>query len=121
MLAAGLGVAHRVHFLGSESGADISRFYRAIDVFLMPSKFEGFGRTLVEAMSQGTLTVAHDLDVLREVAGTAASLLPLHKALWAEEISALQALSSDALATRRRKLRERASTFSLPKMVDGYL
>ncbi len=39
----------------------------AFDVFLMPSRFEGFGLTLLEAASHGLPIVAQDIPPLREV------------------------------------------------------
>jgi len=50
-LAQALGIANRVHFCGfvpDESRAD---YYSAMDCFLMVSKAEGLGMTLIEAMA----------------------------------------------------------------------
>lgn len=115
-----LGVAERVTFLGALDGADITRFYRALDALLFPSIYEGFGRTLVEAMSQGVPVVASDIPIVREVGGEA--LLPrrFEVSAWVE---AIEAIGSDpVLAGHLRDSGiERATAFELPKMVDGYL
>ena len=57
-LAAQLGLAKSVHFLGFRS--DPLRFFAAADVFVLSSWWEGFGNVLVEAMSVGTAVVSTD-------------------------------------------------------------
>jgi glycosyltransferase involved in cell wall biosynthesis len=115
-----LGLQERVRFLGSVSGADVTRFYRALDALLFPSAYEGFGRVLVEAMSQGVPVVASDIPIVREVGGEAAITRPLDVTAWRE---AIYAVTGDPdLASRLAVLgRERSASFGLPAMVDGYL
>ena len=48
----------RVTFMGRVPEADIPGLYAAHDIFLMPSRMEGFGQTLVEAMAAGCVPVA---------------------------------------------------------------
>lgn len=67
-----LGIRDRVNFLGWLSDSDLQVAYHAAAVVALPSLAEGFGLTLLEAMSCGTPCVAADLPVLREVAGDAA-------------------------------------------------
>ncbi len=43
-----------VHFLGTQSQADVSRLMRQAKVFILPSTEEGQGAVLVEAMASGT-------------------------------------------------------------------
>lgn len=50
------GVRHLVHFAGEVHGID--RYYRAADVFVMPSVREAFGMALVEAMASALPVVA---------------------------------------------------------------
>jgi phosphatidylinositol alpha-1,6-mannosyltransferase len=49
-LAAECGVAERVHFSGSRTGA-LRGYFEAADVFVMPSRQEGFGIAFLEAMA----------------------------------------------------------------------
>jgi mannosylfructose-phosphate synthase len=56
-LAQELGLGERVHFSGFVPDADIADLYRAADVFVMPSRYEPFGMTAIEAMACGTPTV----------------------------------------------------------------
>jgi len=58
-LAAKLGIADRVEFLGElTSGLSIFEFLDSIDLFVMPSRAEGLPRALVEAMSRGCPCIA---------------------------------------------------------------
>ncbi len=57
-LAAKLGVADRVRFVPPQSHADLARYYRAVDVCLVPSHSESFGLVALEAAACGTPVVA---------------------------------------------------------------
>jgi glycosyltransferase involved in cell wall biosynthesis len=57
-LAANLGVADRVRFLGAIAHADIQRVYVAADVLILASSREGWPNVLLEAMACGTPVVA---------------------------------------------------------------
>ena len=57
-LAASCGVGDRVHLPGAQ--ADIRRLYAAADVFVLPSRFEGFPNALLESMAAGLPSVAAD-------------------------------------------------------------
>lgn len=117
--AESLSLQSRVHILGELHGADVSGFYSAIDLFALPSNFEGFGRTLVEAMSKGTPVLAHSMPVTEEVVGTAGDLLPLDADSWAQHI--LRLSSSPTRLMKMEELgRQRAASFSINSMIDGY-
>lgn len=53
--AARLGIEQRVSFLGYRD--DVVTAYAAMDVFVLPSKFEGYGLTFLEAMAVGVPVV----------------------------------------------------------------
>jgi mannosylfructose-phosphate synthase len=52
-----LALDERVSFSGFVADSDMADIYRAADVFVMPSRYEPFGMTAVEAMACGTPTV----------------------------------------------------------------
>jgi glycosyltransferase involved in cell wall biosynthesis len=52
----------KVRFLGSLSREDVPGFLRKNDIFLFPSTSEGFGFSLVEAMSVGCVPIAAKID-----------------------------------------------------------
>ena len=66
-LAADLGVADRVHFLGSVDEATLRQYYRAADVFILPSDGEGFGIVYLEAMHYAKPVIAADSRAVPEV------------------------------------------------------
>jgi glycosyltransferase involved in cell wall biosynthesis len=52
--------------------AELAELYRGAALLVLPSRFEGFGLPLLEAMACGTPVVAADEPALREVGGEAA-------------------------------------------------
>jgi glycosyltransferase involved in cell wall biosynthesis len=46
---------------------DMEKIYAALDVFVLPSRQEGFGRVNIEAMAMETPVVAFDAEGIREV------------------------------------------------------
>ncbi|MCA1648580.1 MAG: glycosyltransferase family 4 protein [Chloroflexi bacterium] len=64
-LASEMGVAEQVHVLGPRR--DVPALMHAIDVFVMPSIWEGFGLVLLEAMAAGRPIVASRVATIPEV------------------------------------------------------
>src|SRR5690554_3002847 len=55
-------LANRVEFTGRFQIEDIPRLASDIDIFLMPSKSEGFGIALIEAMSMGIVPIVSRIE-----------------------------------------------------------
>ena len=72
-LAKGKGIADRVVFLGGLSDIELPAYYKACDVFVLPSshKSEGFGIVQIEAMAAGKPVVCTEL-------GTGTSFVNVH-------------------------------------------
>jgi phosphatidylinositol alpha-1,6-mannosyltransferase len=60
-LAAELGVRDRVRFLGFVPDEDLPSLYSSVDLFVLPSEYEGFGIVFMEAMACGTPVVGTDV------------------------------------------------------------
>jgi glycosyltransferase involved in cell wall biosynthesis len=66
-LASQLGVANSVRFAGALPQADLPRWYRAADVFVLPSHSEGVPNVLLEASACGTPWVASRVGGIPEI------------------------------------------------------
>ena len=73
-LAAELGIADDVLFLGGMPLSETVAFYQAADVFAYPSFNETFGLPILEAMACGCPVVTSDTTAMPETAGGAAIL-----------------------------------------------
>ncbi len=60
---------------GKTPREDLDALYRAADLFVYPSLYEGFGLPVLEAMSRGVPTITSNASSLPEVAGEAALLV----------------------------------------------
>jgi glycosyltransferase involved in cell wall biosynthesis len=73
--AAQNGLAGRVEFRGHVPQEELASLYRGATCLVFPSRYEGFGLPVVEAMASGTPVVATRAGALPEVAGGAAILV----------------------------------------------
>ena len=72
---ASLGLTDRVRRLGRVPAADVAGLYELAAVVAVPSRYEGFGLPVAEAMAYGTPVVAATGTSLPEVVGDAGILL----------------------------------------------
>ncbi|WP_245290751.1 glycosyltransferase family 4 protein [Rhodopseudomonas sp. AAP120] len=124
-LAAQLGVAERVRFVGEISPEQVANFLACLDVFVFPSMAETFGLAAVEAAHAGVPVVANDLPVLREVLayqGEPAAILVDAADTPALGAAIARVLGDGALATQLRRAAEGLKTrYSVDAMVDEYV
>ncbi|MGH9106031.1 MAG: glycosyltransferase family 4 protein [Acidimicrobiales bacterium] len=78
-LAADLGIASQVVFVGAVPLEETASFYRAADVLVYPSFTETFGLPILEAMACGCPVVTSDTSSMPEIAGGAALLCDPHE------------------------------------------
>lgn len=102
-VAADNGVADNVRFLGTVSREEVYSVLNSLDIFVLTSRYEGFGVAVVEAMATGTAVVVNDIPVMREVADDAAVFVDATDP--DELVSALEELYNDD--QKRQSLEER--------------
>jgi glycosyltransferase involved in cell wall biosynthesis len=107
-LASDLALDRRVEFAGHVPKDELAALYRGAASLVFPSRYEGFGLPVLEAMASGTPVVAVASSSIPEVAGDAAILVPADAQELASGIER-------ALAERERLVAaglERAAGFS---------
>jgi glycosyltransferase involved in cell wall biosynthesis len=123
-LAVRLGIERRVRLLGYLTTEQLAALYGDAAVLAFPSRFEGFGLPIVEAMTAGCPVVAADATALPAIVGDAGMLVdPDDVAGWAQAISDL--LSSpesrtQAAAAGRARAIELAAANPVQRLVDVY-
>lgn len=71
-LATELGVEAQVEFTGSVPDERVVELYQGARALVFPSRIEGFGFPLIEAMALGCPVIASDIPTLREIGGDSA-------------------------------------------------
>ena len=69
------GIGERITFTGALDSARLDEHYRAADIFVLPSRHEGFGMAFAEAMSHGLPIVGCAAGAVPEVVPPEAGLL----------------------------------------------
>ncbi len=106
-----LGLEDDVLLLGWVATETLEALYYVSSLYACPSKLEGFGLPVIDAMARGCIVLANDIPVLREVGGDAALYAD------AEEPLSFGSAIQSALTNRNLKQRvidgkDRASTFT---------
>ena len=107
-----LRLTGHVRWIDSPPAADLVALYNAADLLVLPSYYEGFGLTVLEAMACGTPTIISDRGSLPEIAGGAALIVDPDDDL--ELADAIERILNDAdlRAHLRQQGTARVSEFS---------
>lgn len=119
-LAQTLGVAGRLHLLGTVSEADKGWYLRNCKAFLHPSLAEGFGMTVLEAMQFGKPVFLSQFTSLPEVGGDAAYYFPNFEAGTIQEVYQLS-MSAYETSTRVETIKKNAIQYDWHKSAEHYL
>jgi glycosyltransferase involved in cell wall biosynthesis len=128
-LAKELGVEDRVRFLGFQ--ADIPSLLNQADIYLLTSRWEGFGLAVVEAMAAGLPVVCSDVPGVREVVrsqsggsdGSTSGAFLVDPSSPQAIAQSLATLLDDPKLRRSmgERSREKAQEFDIERTVSHYL
>ncbi len=110
-----------VRNLGWVSDEELARLYAGSVALVYPSRYEGFGLPVLEAMAAGAPVIATDIPSLRETAGSAAIFVPPGDP--ASIAAAIMRLLShpDLAADLRARGRRHAAPFTWRRTAEGVL
>lgn len=92
-----LGLEHKVIMPGFIPDRELGMLYQNAYAYVFPSREEGFGIPILEAMNSGTPVIISNQPALMEVAGEAALIFDMHNS---------ESLYEQILSLRDKKLRE---------------
>jgi glycosyltransferase involved in cell wall biosynthesis len=106
-----LGLSNSIRRIGYVSAEDLEALYHAATAVTFPSRFEGFGAPVLEAMARGCAVIASNATALPEVVGDAGCLVaPDNAGQWTDAMRDL--LEDPSLRTIYAKAgQERARGF----------
>lgn len=113
------GLADRILFVGEHRNID--DWYRALDLFVAPQRWEGFGLTPLEAMASGVPVVATDVGAFPEliVEGKTGTIIPAGDVAAAKE-AARHFLEEETRAAASRAALEHARRhFPLEREIEA--
>lgn len=120
-LASSIGIRDRIHFI--QGRTDVAELLADANIFVLPSRWEGFGLALVEAMAAGLPVIASNVDGPGEIIADGIDGLlfkPGSDAQLAEKIAML--VQSPALAdTLRRNGCAKSCQYDISRMRGEYM
>lgn len=102
------GLTDRVLRPGRVPASDRDGLIALADALVFPSRYEGFGAPVLEAMAMGTPVVTSDQTALPEVVGDAAVVLPLDAEAWAGALDTVMARRAELI----QRGEDRAASFT---------
>ena len=119
-LIAELQVAHKVVRSGRVNATDRDGLIAMAEALVFPSKYEGFGAPVLEAMALGTPVISSDCASLPEVIGDGGLVLPLNPAAWAGALESVRSQRASLVQHGLRRAEEFTSAKSAQDLVIAY-
>jgi glycosyltransferase involved in cell wall biosynthesis len=119
-LIAELQIAHKVVRSGRVNAADRDGLIAMAEALVFPSKYEGFGAPVLEAMALGTPVISSDCASLPEVIGDGGLVLPLNPAAWAGALESVRSQRASLVQHGLRRAEEFTSAKSAQDLVVAY-
>jgi glycosyltransferase involved in cell wall biosynthesis len=113
------GIIDSVTFYGSLSHEQTAEFYKTADVFIMPSRSEGFPRVILEAMIHCLPIVSTDVGCVRELFGPHQRQFLCKPSQFPEKI--MQLLTRSDLETIAQENKALAREYNLSKASASYI
>ncbi len=66
-LSKSLFINDSIQWIGYVNQKELPKYFSNMDIFIMPSRFEGFGLSAIEAMSYNIPIIASNVDALKEI------------------------------------------------------
>lgn len=109
--------------LGRPSNEELDELYRSCDALLFPSRLEGFGQVVLEAMARGLPVIATNGSALPEVMRDGLEGFLCTRDDVPSFVSAVRRMSTDSQSWSGMRVQalRRSRNFSLDSMVDAYL
>jgi alpha-1,3-mannosyltransferase len=118
--ARSLGVDDAVRFFPSPTDDDLAHLISMASYFVSLSTYEGFGMTVVEAMSAGLVPILSDIPPFREFIRRADKGLVVDATDLAAAAQAIAAFDATSPTQDRGGLREAAAKYSWSNMTKAY-
>lgn len=109
----------RVDFAGEVSEEELASLYAGAAAFAFPSRYEGFGLPVLEAMAYGVPVVASDAASLSEVGGDAALYFSPGDAAACAQLLARVLTEPDLASRLRERGRARAAEMTWDRCADA--
>jgi glycosyltransferase involved in cell wall biosynthesis len=112
-LTAELEIQGNVEFLGRLSDSEVNDTFRQADIFLLPSRKEGFGIVFLEAWKYGLPVICGNVDASSEVVTDGVDGLTVDPCSAEAIASAIESLLADAQRRREFASSGRAKILSM--------
>ena len=115
------GVQERLRFTGPVPAEDLRAFYKMADVYVQPSFYETFGKTVAEAFFCGCPVIGANTSATPEIIGDAGLLFDPNNDEELANCLRLMLTEPGLRGTLIRKGLERARQFSVEQELEGFL